>query len=176
MKQIVCVDPGLNACGVAIFSGETGRLEHAALVENLRIACDLPTRWEGMALAVGQWLSPQSARPTVNRTLVVEMPKIYSAAKSKGDPNDIVNLAGVVAAVTTLTPCSGRRLLFPRDWKGTIDPDDLIDRWIKPRLSPIEHTKVSLPTAESLQHNVWDAIGIGLHVVGRLEPRRVIAR
>jgi len=177
MKQIVAVDPGLNACGVSIFN-EAGRLEFAELVDNERTAAvDLPTRWEGAALSICAYVARCSSQyPHVDRTLVVEMPKIYPAARQVGDQNDLMNLVGVVASISITVMHVGRRLIYPRDWKGTIDADEMIERRIKPRLSETEHRRVSLPTAKSLQHNVWDAVGIGLHVVGRLEPRKVIAR
>lgn len=176
MKQIVAVDPGLNACGVSIFN-EDARLELAAFVENERdAAVDLPTRWEGMALAVGAFIARASAKWShVDRTMVVEMPKVYPAARQVGDQNDLMNLVGVVASIVNLNMSERRRLLYPRDWKGTLDANDMIER-VKGRLSPTEHRRVQLPTAASLQHNVWDAVGIGLHVVGRLELRKVIAR
>lgn len=176
MKQIVAVDPGLNACGVAIFS-ENARLEIAELVRNERDAsADLPTRWEGAALAVGAFIARASRQyPHTDRTIVVEMPKVYPAAQQKGDQNDLMNLVGVVASIVNLGMSERRRLLYPRDWKGTIDADVMIRR-VAARLTTTEAARVVLHSAKGLQHNVWDAVGIGLHVVGRLEPKKVIAR
>lgn len=176
MKQIVAVDPGLNACGLSVFN-EDSRLEHAELVENEReAALDLPTRWEGMALAVGARVARISHRfAHVDRTVVVEMPKVYPSARQVGDQNDLMNLVGVVASIVNLGLSDRRRLLYPRDWKGTLDADDMIER-IQGRLSAEETKRVRLPGAASKAHNVWDAVGIGLYVVGRLEARKVIAR
>jgi hypothetical protein len=174
MKQIVAVDPGLNACGLAIFDGDTGRLAHAELVENKEHG-DLPSRWYGAARAVSDALFEDDRRDRFSRTLLVEMPRVYPAARQKGDQNDLMNLVGVVASLASLIPAEGRRLIYPRSWKGTLDADDMIER-IKGRLTAVEHRAVKLPSAAGLQHNVWDAIGIGLHALGRLEPKRVIAR
>lgn len=190
MKQIVAVDPGLTACGVALFN-EHGYLTHAELAVNeVGTNADLPARWEGAALAVAETIARCSsdAFPLVaaGRLLVVEMPKVYPAARQKGDQNDLMNLAGAVASLFALVHHANRRLLYPRDWKGTLDPDEMIERIagksnpdgqrVGGRLFPLEHLAVRLPSAKSLQHNVWDAVGIGLHVVGRLEDRKVIAR
>lgn len=177
MKQIVAIDPGLNACGVAVLN-EHGYITCAELVRNEYGPGDpLPDRWEGAALAVGAWLATHTQDDgDLNRILVIEMPKVYGAGQQVGDQNDIVNLAGVVASLCVLGHYSSRRTLYPRDWKGTIDPDVFIEDRIKPRLFPNELEAIRLPTAKSLQHNVFDAVGIGLHVVGRLEPKRVIAR
>lgn len=175
MKQIVAVDPGLNACGVALLN-EHGYVTNAALVKNeVGSSNPLPERWEGMALAVAAYVATTS-KVYADRLLAIEMPKIYPASRQEGDPNDIVRLAGVTATICALSLAVNRRLLYPRDWKGTLDGDEFIERWIKPRLFPREHDAIELPTAAGLQHNVYDAIGIGLHVVGRLEPKRVIAR
>jgi hypothetical protein len=65
---------------------------------------------------------------------------------------------------------------FPRDWKGTVDPDAVCIPRIKERLSATEHQKVQLPGAEDLAHNVWDGVGVGLKCLGRFEPRRVFAK
>jgi hypothetical protein len=174
MKQIVAVDPGLNGCGVSVFN-ENARLTAAAYVPNARKDADLPTRWEGAAMAISEWLGPMYENPLDVRTLIVEMPRVYPAARQKGDQNDLMNLVGVVAAVTTLLISSGRRIVYPRDWKGTLDPDEMILR-VQRRLSATERAIVTLPGAASLQHNVWDAVGIGLWSVGRLEDRMVVAR
>lgn len=171
MKWLVSIDPGLPACGVAVYD-EAGALMRAALVRNIAEAdADLPRRWQKMALSVSEWIGK---RPLATE-LVVEMPQIYRTAQQKGDQNDLVNLAGVVSAVCTLVFAEKARIVYPREWKGTLDPDAMVER-IKGRLKPEEHARVQLPTAASLQHNVWDGIGIGLHAFGRLEPKRVFPR
>ncbi|NOJ83830.1 hypothetical protein [Myxococcus xanthus] len=70
---------------------------------------------------------------------------------------------------------TGRRSVYPRDWKGSLDADAFIER-IKQRIDAAEHLRVELPSYSSLHHNVWDAIGIGLHALGRLAPHRVFPR
>lgn len=180
MRWMIAVDPGLRACGVAIFDaqrqGEPKLLRAAYVkgphfgVEGLCMPENLPPMWDGMRTAVNEWIGK---RP-LDTHLVVEMPRIYPAARQTGNQNDLVNLAGTVAAVSTLL-VETRTLVYPRDWKGTLDPDSMIER-IQKRLSPEETARVELPSAASLHHNVWDAVGIGLHAVGRLEPRKVFPR
>ncbi|WP_246137120.1 hypothetical protein [Myxococcus llanfairpwllgwyngyllgogerychwyrndrobwllllantysiliogogogochensis] len=127
-----------------------------------------------MAFAVREWLWPRLGNEP--HQLVIEMPRVYSAAHQKGDQNDLIQLAGVVGMLGGYLPnVASRRSVYPRDWKGTVDADAFIER-IKQRLSPVEHLRVELPSATSLHHNVWDAIGIGLHALGRLAPRRVFPR
>jgi hypothetical protein len=169
LRWVVGIDPGLPACGASVFD-ESGTLQRAALVRNKKDGT-LPERWQGAALAVQEWLG----HGPDNVTLVVEMPKIYPASRQKGDQNDLINLAGVVSALCVLLYSSGTRIIYPRDWKGTLDPDDMIRR-VQGRLSQTEHERIEMPSAASLQHNVWDGIGIGLHALGRLEPKRVFPR
>ncbi len=103
-----------------------------------------------------------------------EWPQVYRAGKSKGDPNDLLILTAILGALSarfngTLTS------YLPREWKGTLDPDICIER-IQGRLTGEETSRVDLAGAKS--HNIWDAVGIGLHAVGRgvMQRRRVIAR
>jgi hypothetical protein len=171
MKWLVSIDPGLPACGVAVYD-EAGALMRAALVRNVAESeADLPRRWQKMALSVTEWIGK---RPLATE-LVVEMPQIYKTAQQEGDQNDLVALAGVTSALCTLVFASTARIVYPRQWKGTLEKAAMVER-IKGRLSPEEHSRVHLPTAASLQHNVWDGIGIGLHAFGRLDPKRVFPR
>jgi len=64
---------------------------------------------------------------------------------------------------------------YPRDWKGTADADEVVIPLIQSRITEIERSRVQLPSA-SLAHNVWDGVGVGLKLLGRLEPRRVFHR
>ncbi|WP_223782919.1 hypothetical protein [Myxococcus sp. AS-1-15] len=177
--KLVSIDPGLRHCGVAVFDvlmGERATLLAAGLPKN-------PTRqdgelslasWASMALAVREWLRPRMSDAPLQ--LVIELPRVYSAADQKGDQNDLIQLAGVVGMLGGLLPnVASRRSVYPRDWKGTVDADAFIER-IKQRLDATEHLRVEMPTASSLHHNVWDAIGIGLHALGRLAPHRVFPR
>ncbi|MCP3060953.1 hypothetical protein LXT21_19390 [Myxococcus sp. K38C18041901] len=127
-----------------------------------------------MAFAVREWLRPRLS--DAPHQLIIELPRVYSAAHQKGDQNDLIQLAGVVGMLGGLLPSvASRRSVYPRDWKGTLDADAFIER-IKQRLDATEHLRVELPATSSLHHNVWDAIGIGLHALGRLAPRRVFPR
>ncbi|WP_338865154.1 hypothetical protein [Myxococcus stipitatus] len=127
-----------------------------------------------MALAVHEWLRPRLGDEP--HQLIIELPRVYAAACQKGDQNDLIQLSGVVGMLGGYLPnVATRRSVYPRDWKGTLDAGAFIER-IKQRLSPVEHLRVELLGAASLHHNVWDAIGIGLHALGRLSPRKVFPR
>lgn len=161
--MILAIDPGIRGCGAAVFDGTA--LHWAGYVRNTATTGNGPFECASMADAVARELVTH----TVTR-LVLEWPQIYRAGKGKGDPNDLLCLAGVDAALAGWFRAPGTHVR-PRAWKGTIDGDKLIKR-IKMRVTPAERLCVVLP-CPSLEHNVWDAIGLGLWAVGRLTRTRI---
>jgi hypothetical protein len=63
-------------------------------------------------------------------------------------------------------------LYRPRIWKGSKPKEamEAVTRW---RLSPRELSFVKLP-AKSLQHNVWDAIALGLFFLNKTGVRKAL--
>ena len=133
----LAIDPGKDL-GWATWDG-TGRM----------LACGLgEVRWVGIGLAL------------------IERPQVYRAAQSKGDPNDLITLAIQVGELTRELKNGGAKVehVLPREWKGTIDPDVMSRRIV--RDVPIADVATvtaglrNVPTKK--QHNVIDAIGLGL--------------
>jgi hypothetical protein len=181
---LVAVDPGIRGCGVACFTD--GVLDRAAYVKS-------PARsgnglWECVAVAraVEDWYEG------VADVVAVEWPQVYASRIMKGqqggdkDPNDLLALCGIDAAVATLllevgwehgNPMSPSKFVTyrPREWKGQMTKEACHTR-LRSRLSPDETAVVDAASreAKSLAHNMLDAVGIGLHHLGRLAPRRVI--
>lgn len=174
----LAVDPGIRGCGVALFrfsqSANATLLERAAYVRNPLKEGNGPAESAAMAQAVVDWFDTQPRERPFPDVLALEYPRVYQGNKQKGDPNDLLPLAGVVCAVSGLLLRSEVRRYFPHEWKGTVDADVMLAR-IVGRLRPDEVGKIE-PCPASLRHNVVDAIGIGLKAVGRFEPHRVIAR
>lgn len=169
--MILALDPGIGGCGLAAFDG---RLLHwAGYARNITRS---PTKdpledAASMAQSVAFALAAQAIRPT---RLVSEWMIVYAAGKGKAgaDPNDLLKLTAVSGAVARelRVPCS---CVEPRGWKGTLgdnaDGDYVPELRIFGRggiLSADETHRVDWP-AESLRHNVVDAVGIGLWAVGR---------
>ncbi|QSQ17199.1 hypothetical protein [Myxococcus landrumensis] len=181
-RLLVALDPGLRECGVALFDLDSGELLAAGMPTNPeRKARGLPA-WarmaDGVTGFVSTFLEPLRAESRgVSITVASECPQVYTAGKSKGDPNDLIELAGVVGRVAGALGATSERSYWPREWKGTLDGDVMVER-IKARIDerPHEHLCVRLPRAKDKHHNVWDAVGIGLHVTGRLAPRKVFPR
>lgn len=101
--------------------------------------------------------------------VVIERPMIYPDQRLwKGDPDDIVRLAMTVGCLINDCERRGCRVSTcrPADWKGQLKKDPTEARVIS-KLSDDEAELVELPSAESLEHNVIDAVGLGLWLVGR---------
>ena len=152
------IDPGLNNCGVAIWNDET--LVHAKLVKTqARKGASLSDRIFWMAAAVKRYLLCPHAEPVSPvMTLVIELPQTYGGRAAKGDTNDLIHLAAVVGALIHLAPSVV--LVRPREWKGNVPGDIFVER-TKKKLSPEQVNKIDLPT-KSLEHNVYDAVALGL--------------
>ena len=154
MQVTAHIDPGVHGCGVSIFVADQLAFAQYA---------------SGLGGQIHPLLEPiphleellSHSAPIA--CVVVEMPQVYDAAKQRGDQRDIVKLAMVAGEIL----CAARPFtkaalpVEPASWKGQVPKDVLIER-IKSKLSAEEIAAVELPDAASLQHNVWDAVGLGL--------------
>ena len=160
---MVCVDPGVRGCGVAEFT--EGNLTRAAYVKNPREAGRGYEVHRTMARAVWNWVGPFSG---VGR-IVIELPRIYpGSAQQKGDLNDLLDLAGVGGAIAS-SCTTVVESVFPADWKGQVPKEAMTER-IKRACTPEEKARAE-KCAASLSHNLWDAVGIGLHKLSRLNRK-----
>jgi len=104
--------------------------------------------------------------------LAIEFPRVRDKrtqrrAKKGTDPNDLVDLAGIVGAILA-TVDAVSTVWLPEEWKGQV-PKEIHNARAIARLSPEELVNVpKRPRAKDFDHNVVDAIGIGLHYSGRL--------
>lgn len=103
---------------------------------------------------------------------IYEWPQIYVG--SPNDPNDLLGLVGVGAAIASAVGSKQARCILPREWKGSLDGDAMAER-IESRLTEKERARIE-PCAPSMRHNVLDSIGIGLFYFGRLERKRALRR
>lgn len=176
---VVGIDPALNSPGFAILVN--GRLKTCSSVKVPGTYRRMPIGDRIQAVAA---LIADRIRDAVgmrgndllsNASLVYECPQIYGVGRSKADPNDLIALAEVGAAVAArLRPTSVLRPT-PRDWtagtsKNTDEPFNS-SRWR--RLSMILTAEESAMVPE--QHDAIDALGLALHGTDRAlaKPRRV---
>jgi len=169
---ILAVDPGITCTGMAGFL--KGKLVYSTGIRPLKpinnldsirkIADQIVLLWEER---IGGLKYPE--------TVVIEKPQIYQQAYLKGDPNDLVPLA-ILGGVLweRLQP---KNIIFPlpKEWKsGNIDKAVQSNR-TRQTLSDIEIEilKDDLEKVpERFQHNMYDAIGIGLWATKKRGDRK----
>lgn len=165
MASFIAVDPGLRGCGCAIFLGR--RLGHAGYVEGPLLTGRGPEVWRFMAHEIVRWMGERGG--PVN-ALVAEVPEIYPGMP-KTDPNDLIDLAGVVGAIAGVLKVPSQFYL-PRQWKGQI-PKSVGTLRALAALDDAERERVEPAPRKSLDHNTADAIGIGLFNVERFRKVQV---
>lgn len=170
----ISIDPSINALGWAAWvRQQDGRQElvGAGLVRS-QAGWRILTTTERASLMIEDLMRQLAGvvRDLAQHQLglIIEVPQVYAATRgSKGDPNDLILLAQVIGGITArfhgLTATC--RTVKPREWKGNT-PKDCTKERAQARLSAMETMRIVLPTS-SLEHNVWDAIGIGLWATGR---------
>jgi hypothetical protein len=94
-------------------------------------------------------------------TCIVERPRFYPG-KSKVDANDLIVLALRAGMLAQAVQAPTTRFVEPSVWKGQL-PKNVCHNRIRAILTPVE-LAVLAPVKD---HNVWDAVGIGLFGVGR---------
>lgn len=162
MSVLISVDPGKFLCGLAVF--QDGKLVHAKLVESSKAMGSGPAVWVAMADAVKQTVEATELGVS---TVVVEVMQVYKAGLQKGDPGDLIEVAGVSGAVCMAFPWAKTHMGFkPAQWKGQL-PKAVMEKRIKEALSTTEIGRITKCSA-ALRHNVWDGIGIGLKALGRI--------
>lgn len=163
--KLISIDPGLRACAVAAFDAHH-KLIFAGLSQ--------PVVSESKALIVHQTVhfTDELLRYRLNDArigsrAVIELPQTYKGRAAKGDGNDLISVALVVGGLTWLCGRSGIIVdyVHPHDWKGSV-PKSVTKQRVLKRLSAEELKRVEWP-GRALEHNVYDAIGIGLKELGR---------
>lgn len=150
MSTLLAIDPGIRGAGCALF--RDGRLFKAWYQRNPVKKGAGPVAW----FALGDAVASEVEGPV--DTYVVEVMQIYR--HGRGDPNDLLELAGVGAAIGASVGCREAFGYRPREWKGTV-PGDVFTERIKSWLTDADRS-VIVKCAASLEHNVYDAIGLGI--------------
>jgi hypothetical protein len=174
---ILAVDPSIASSGAALFTSDYRPL----LVACARITMptdtevDAVVRWRRMASRIADW-SHENGGADPER-LVCERPQIYArgAGKTKGDPNGLIHMVGVLGALSALFPLTPVTSYLPAEWKGQLPVDTLVRR-VCARLAPAELELVPMRTVKRAQvrdPDVGHAVGVGLHYLARLNPIRV---
>lgn len=122
-------------------------------------------RWKnGTLVAIGRTDRDGAIKLTGAECVIIEEPQMYTGRRAKGRAEDIVQLAVLVGALCECFTSHGHQVVKvkPAGWKGQM-PKSVCQKRIIGKLWPEE-----LKIVDGLKdHNVWDAIGIGLHLHGR---------
>ena len=178
--DLLALNPSICSPGAAVF--RDGRLIAATRVRVTPApGLNASERCLVAADAVAKWVTEQEARPIA---LAHEWPQIYAAAKSKGNPNDLIYMAGVnLALVAAYSIAAARRNVqlrvlcyLPAEWIGQLPKSTRGSAKSSPRAQRIL-SRLEPDEADVLpdQHDAIDAVGIGLHALGRLGVRRALA-
>lgn len=177
--ELLSLDPSIRRSGVALF--RDGELVATSVIK-MNGTGGIGQRCLDMSHSIVDWVAGLNARP---RVIAIEWPQIYRGTKSKGDPNDLPGLAGVamaVAGVLSIALAARQEKLdvlsyTPAEWTGQL-PKSTTSDGVKfsPRAKRIAShlTDAELLVWDSTRsHDAVDAIGIGLHALGRMDPVRV---
>ena len=151
MTTLLAIDPGLRGCGVALFEDDC--LVRCAYVKNTQREARGPKAWRAMGEAVLKWLDLSQVD-----LLVLEVPQVY--VRGKGDPADLIELAGVDGAIAALVDGRKTEGYLPKEWKGSV-PKDVYQARFEKTLTASEKVMIQQSSAPSLRHNVTDAVAIG---------------
>ncbi len=154
--MLLAIDPGGAQMAWALFN--QGRLTHCGLWRTKEKTLD--------ARALDYSLQARNLPASVGE-VVVERMTTYPG--DPGKANDLLDLQALGAFVAGgLGPA---RCVRAAEWKGQV-PKEIMQRCIAKMLDPLETSRLISGTGlapVSLQHNVYDAVGIGLFAVGRLK-------
>lgn len=157
INRAVSIDPGIHATGIAVWLNSN--LIRTDLVDSKKTGIHA---W--LEISDKAWRFSGSTDQ-----LIIEMPQIYDRrSRSKGDPNDLIQLAGFVGFLicNNVNNPDNCQLVRPAEWKGQHSKQITKNRCLA-TLAEKEIDNITLPRAASLQHNIWDAIGIGLWYLKR---------
>jgi len=164
--MILAIDPGKRDAGVSLWDDK--ELAAAWLAKGSEVHAKSYTWPVATAIAIATSLEERVPVCTLQK-IVIERPQIYRPEFMKDkDPNDLIDLAIMGGALVgvLLKNCQSAIFYLPKDWKGQA-PKVVINERVNKRLSSDEQRRIDWPPRHK-QHNVWDALGIGMKAVGRL--------
>lgn len=172
--SILALDPGLQYPAAALYVGD-----HLICAERVSVPAeikgtDVMSRCEVIARCVVDWMLERAEWP---ETFVAEWPQIYPTGRGKGDPNQLVPLAAMSAAVLAILRQGPNGVIGrsprPREVWGELPKSTKGNPWASPRgrrlasrLSPTERERVEN------YHDALDAAGLALWAAGRWKARK----
>lgn len=173
--MLLALDPSINSAGIALF--RDGVLVDAATIK----APKANTRWPYVRRCA--WVAREVWKlvPVAEiKTFATEWPQTYAPGMSKARPSDLHPMAGVATAVAARFFDAELFSYLPKQWvvgtakeagRGIFKTSRALR--IASKLSPVE---LAVWAEKVNTHDAIDAVGIGLHQLGRLAPKRAISR
>lgn len=168
---LVALDPSLTSTGLAVFFDVT--LVHASSVQSPSgPGADLAARVLAMAAEVKvrvRSLYQDEGEPV---QVATERQQVYRGPRAKGDPNDLAAILAVGTATAALLRAWSVSSYTPADWAGQLPKAEKGDCKASPRALRLRSRLAGLEVAvwdgiRRSDHDAIDAVGIGLHVLGR---------
>lgn len=164
---MLAIDGGLSGTGLALFERDANRLLQPARIEVFTPKKSLPYMQKAQQIVdfiSFEFINPRMG-PRVACHGVMEFPDYQSGAErsmgwKKGDLQKLTYLIGVLTAAIPWTRITH---VFPRDWKGQL-PKNVVEQRLRRDLGDDVCRRLDVRT------HGWDALGIGLHVLGRFGP------
>lgn len=153
---VAALDPGVRACGLSVWVD--GRLIRAELV---RVDT---TRWQP-AIMAGAVVAAASIDAGLPEAWLVESPRSYPGREDREE--NLEGLRKVIAALRRIARPGVVRTVAPSAWKGNV-----------PKVVHATRIFGALGQAEArivpADHNVVDAVGLGLYGLGRVRRGGVL--
>jgi len=161
MTTTLSIDAGLHGLGCGLFDGAELIAAWYASPGGYGRG---PARWRAV-IAAG--LAPLETMAIVPDTVAIETMQIYNRASSRGDPADILEVQGVVGAISGWGSFGRSELVgyAPREWKGAV-PQAVYAARVDAYLLRRGWSSRLAPHPASRHHDVCHGIGVGLHYLG----------
>lgn len=141
--SLLAIDPGVKRHGWGFF------------LDGALVACG---KSPSLSLVVGAALDE----------LVIELPQAYGLRGGKGeDKNDLIALAFEAGRVAGLLNPKTLHVTSPSNWKAQV-PKEIVHNRCRRVLSPAEAGLLEGPNGRGFDHNVWDAVALGLWHLKRI--------
>lgn len=178
--MIVGLDPSIRSPGLAVNVNGVLRLAVRLKLSKETLALeDWGMRVDAVAIECVAWVQQMERWCEATTSAVVyERPQIYGVGKSTGDPNDLIALAAIGAAVARELrgrPCPDIKIHapLPREWQGGTKKRITGDAWDCTRGAKL---RVRLTAAELAivegTHDAIDAACLALHTTPRALAKR----
>lgn len=163
---LLAIDPGARSYGLALFGpclpvGAGAGVDHWLLRAGYVNGDSAPDALQ----AALRWLDGLKVTLAVG-----EIPRSYDVQNQKGDQNDLIGVALALGRLLGAAAYS-EHLVTPAEWKGQV-PKKVMHQRIRNTLERDERTALDRglsAVSPSLQHNVLDAVGIGMFHLRRLK-------